>query len=163
MTKARRKSDLAPSLQCQKAAGGTGLAFRAAPDGAPQTVRRGTGCSTGLTADGGAVDWTAPARRMTPVPPNRGMAGRGRGSWPRERGTLGQGSHPRPGPSHQRYKLCPSNRLVTDPSVNTSWMACASSFAMDRTVSLSNFFSCATGSVLVMTTSLIRELDRKST
>ena len=51
----------------------------------------------------------------------------------------------------------PSNRLVTDPSLKTSWMARAMSGAIDSTVSLSKRFSGGMGSVLVTMTSLIRE------
>ena len=54
----------------------------------------------------------------------------------------------------------PSNRLVTDPSLKTSWMARAMSGAIDSTVSLSKRFSAGMGSVLVTMTSLIREFLR---
>ncbi len=53
-------------------------------------------------------------------------------------------------------QLWPSNRLVTEPSLNTSLIARPRSGAMDSTVSLSNRFSCGTGSVFVMMISLIR-------
>src|SRR5450759_2846127 len=51
----------------------------------------------------------------------------------------------------------PSNSLVTEPSPKTSEMARASSGAIGMTVSLSNRRSSLSGSVLVTTTSLIRE------
>ena len=44
-------------------------------------------------------------------------------------------------PSRPGVQVWPSNRLVTDPSLNSSLIARASSGAMDRTVSLSNRFS----------------------
>ena len=51
----------------------------------------------------------------------------------------------------------PSNRLVTEPSLKTSWMARPMSGAIDSTVSLSKRFSAGMGRVLVTMTSLIRE------
>ena len=54
----------------------------------------------------------------------------------------------------------PSNRLVTEPSLKTSWMARPMSGAIDSTVSLSKRFSAGMGSVLVTMTSLIREFLR---
>src|SRR5690606_4671121 len=56
-----------------------------------------------------------------------------------------------------------SNRLVTEPSLNTSLIARASSGAIDSWVSLSNCRSFDTGSELVMTTSEIRESLSRST
>jgi len=70
-----------------------------------------------------------------------------RGSDPRNRRRAGQ-------PANQVW---PSNRLVTDPSLKTSWMARAMSGAIDSTVSLSNRFSGGMGRVLVTMTSPIRE------
>ena len=81
----------------------------------------------------GTEGWSAPTVAGAPVPPNRGMAGRG--SYRIGLARAGQ--------------LCPSKRLVTEPSLKTSLIALASSGAMDSTVSLSNRFSCATGKVLV--------------
>ena len=69
------------------------------------------------------------------------------GATPRNRRRAGQ-------PANQVW---PSNRLVTDPSLKTSWMARAMSGAIDSTVSLSNRFSGGMGSVLVTMTSPIRE------
>src|SRR5579875_2980115 len=60
-------------------------------------------------------------------------------------------------------QLWPSNRLVTEPSLNTSLIARASSGAIDSTVSLSKRFSCGIGSVLVMMISLILEFFSRST
>src|SRR5260370_22331767 len=60
-------------------------------------------------------------------------------------------------------QLWPSNRLVTDPSLNTSLIARAISGAIDRTVSFSNRFSLVIGSVLQTIPSLMRELFSMST
>src|SRR5215469_5383738 len=60
-------------------------------------------------------------------------------------------------------QLCPSNRLVTDPSLKTSLIARASSGAIESTVSLSNRFSFVIGIVLQTITSLIREFFSMST
>src|SRR5579872_2575011 len=70
------------------------------------------------------------------------------------------GRHPRAsggsgGDGRREPQVCPSNRLVTEPSLNTSLIARPSSGAIESTVSLSNRFSCGTGSVLVMMISLI--------
>ena len=62
--------------------------------------------------------------------------------------------------SRSLAQVRPSNRLVTDPSLKTSWMARAMSGAIDSTVSLSKRFSGGMGSVLVTITSLIREFLR---
>src|ERR1700685_4416771 len=77
------------------------------------------------------------------------VGGRGQRSPPAHRVAFGQ-------PAGGTDQLWPSNRLVTDPSLNTSLIARAISGAIESTVSLSNFFSSGTGSVLVMMTSLIR-------
>src|ERR1700744_2971993 len=84
---------------------------------------------------------------------------------PRHGGRLRRGRHPRrgsQGPAGGR-QLSPPNKLVTEPSLNTSLMARAISGAMESTVSLSNRRSGGIGSVLVITTSLIREFLRLST
>src|ERR1700753_3851828 len=75
----------------------------------------------------------------------------------------GDGRLRSPSPWRASSALSASNRLVTEPSLNTSLIARASSGAIDSTVSLSNRFSCGTGSVLVMMISLILEFFRTST
>ena len=65
-----------------------------------------------------------------------------------------------PGQVRPLAQVRPSNRLVTEPSLKTSWMARAMSGAIDSTVSLSKRFSGGMGSVLVTMTSLIREFLR---
>ena len=55
----------------------------------------------------------------------------------------------------------PSNRLVTEPSSKTSWMARLISGAIDSTVSLSNSCASSIGSVLVtMTSAALQFLSR---
>ncbi len=105
------------------------------------TVRHVTGHSQGLQLTAGTVEWAVPARRTTPVPPNRGMAGRGLRPWSRVWATPGPGAASAEQGRISSGQLWPSNRLVTEPSLKTSLIARARSGAMDSTVSLSNFFS----------------------
>src|ERR1700691_1275357 len=97
-----------------------------------------------------------PARAPTPAR----QAGGARREAVRALGWGGQGTALGPGPpgASPVVQLWPSNRLVTEPSLNTSLIARASSGAIDSTVSLSNCFSCGTGSVFVMMISLILEV-----
>src|SRR5690606_4959638 len=68
-----------------------------------------------------------------------------------------------PGLSARTAQVSPSNRLVTEPLLNTSWIARAIVGAIDSTVSLSNRFSSGIGRVLVTTTSLMGRSSNRPT
>src|SRR6201996_5530619 len=116
---------------------------------------------TGLPARSGRPLWPL-ARDGGPFAhAGQGAAGRAGGGGRRGGGRRVSGGSARRPPCPDQ--LSPPNRLVTEPSLNTSLMARATSGAIDSTVSLSNRRSAGIGSVLVTTTSLIREFLRLST
>jgi hypothetical protein len=120
--------------------GAGGRCFRACRGGAAVTAKR-------------QPDRQQAGRRRKASTPPVALPASGPGTAPSPR----QAPWPRERPLAQ---VRPSNRLVTDPSLKTSWMARAMSGAIDSTVSLSKRFSGVMGSVLVTMTSLIREFLR---